>query len=132
MAKLAVAVRSGLVSSIGRIVAVQLSSMLLDPSALASAPNRGVFVVMAKDVEPIPSIEAVSSGLFVVMAHDAMPDPLLINSPTMSATVKVIALSPVVVMPPTPEPDAPNSALAKLTDDIPPAVFGNTHAEPDK
>lgn len=107
MAKLAVAVRSGLVSSIGRIVAVQLNRMLLDPSALASAPNSGVLVVMANDVEPIPSIEAVSSGLFVVMTQDAVPDPLLINSPTISATVKVIALSPVVVMPPTPEPDAP-------------------------
>lgn len=106
MDRVAVPSLSGDVSSVGSMTAVAANVKVTEPSALASAPNRAVGV-MAKDVEPIPSIEAVSSGLFVVMAQDAVPDPLLINSPTMSATVKVIALSPVVVMPPTPEPDAP-------------------------
>jgi hypothetical protein len=79
MAKLADAARSGLVSLVGKIVAEQLNRITLDPVALASAPNIGVLVVIANEVEPIPSMDAVRSGLLVVIAHDAEPVPLLIS-----------------------------------------------------
>lgn len=79
MAKLADAVRNGLASLVGSMVADIENDALALPDPLAMAPSNGVLVAMAKEVEPIACSDAVNSGLLVVIDHEAEPDPLLIS-----------------------------------------------------
>lgn len=90
-----VPVRSGEVSSSGRIEPETENEKLESPVALASAPRIGVLVDMEKVVVPSPLIDAVSNGVFVVTSTLADPDPEEISCPSASRTEIVIVADPV-------------------------------------
>ena len=116
----------GLASFVGRIEAFGTVKVIpLVPAPSASAPSSGVLLDKVNDVDPVPLSEAVSSKSPAVMESDAVPFPLEISWPAASATVNVMALDAVVVIPPTARPVAPNATSALLRELISPRLVGN-------
>jgi len=150
-------VRAGGVSSSGRIDPEIENVRLAVPTALASAPRTGLFVVIENEVVPSPLTDAVSNGVLVEISMLAEPEPEEISCPVasridmeneaeavlageVSSTGRISASGrenandalPTMGKPITPFAVVENVISASFREDISPDFCGIIHAEGGK